>query len=95
MDAANVESVISDLRDLSASKFPNSGFSNPTIEATVVSDEGKRTEKVEIAKSGDHYIARRENDPSFYELSANSVDELLKAAEKLKPASTQAAQKKP
>ena len=45
MDAANVESVISDLRDLSASKFPNSGFSNPAIEATVVSDDGKRTEK--------------------------------------------------
>ena len=95
MDAANVESVISDLRDLSASKFPNSGFSNPTIEATVISDDGKRTEKVEIAKSGDHYIARRENDPSFYELSADSVDGLLKAAEELKPAATQAAQKKP
>ena len=95
MDAANVESVISDLRDLSASKFPNSGFSNPAIEATVVSDDGKRTEKVEIAKSGDHYIARRENDPSFYELSADSVDGLLKAAEELKPAATQAAQKKP
>jgi hypothetical protein len=95
MDGANVESVISDLRDLSASSFPTSGFSNPAIEITVISDDGKRTEKVQIAKSGDHYIAERENDPALYELSSSSVDGLLKAAQDLKPAPTQAAQKKP
>jgi hypothetical protein len=93
MDLANVESVISDLRDLSASKFPDSGFANPTIEATVLSDDGKRTERVEIAKSGDHYIARRENEPSLYQLDASAVDGLLKAADELKPAPTQTAKK--
>jgi hypothetical protein len=93
MDFANVESVISDLRDLSASKFPDSGFSNPTIEATVLSDDGKRTERIQIAKSGDHYIARRENEPSLYQLDATSVDGLLKAADELKPAPTQTAKK--
>ncbi len=95
MDAANVESVISDLRDLSASSFPASGFSKPTIDVTVTSEDGKRTERVQIAKSGDHYIAQRENDPSLYQLSAGSVDGLVKAAEELKPAATQATQKKP
>lgn len=95
MDGANVESVISDLRDLTATSFPASGFLNPAIEITVISEDDKRTEKVRIAKSGDHYIAHRENEPTLYELSANSVDGLLKAAQDLKPAPNQAAQKKP
>jgi hypothetical protein len=95
MDGANVESVISDLRDLTATSFPASGFSSPTISISVVSQDGKHTEKVEIAKSGDHYVAQRENDPTLYELSASSIDGLLKAAQDLKPATNQAAQKKP
>jgi hypothetical protein len=95
MDGANVESVISDLRDLTATGFPTSGFANPTISVTAVSQDGKRTETVQIAKSGDHYLAQRENDPTFYELSASPVDGLLKAAQDLKPATTQPAQKKP
>ena len=94
MDAANVESVISDLRDLTASSFPTSGLSNPTIEVTVTSEDGKRTEKIQIAKSGDHYIAQRENEPALYQLDPGAVDGLLKAADELKPAATQA-QKKP
>jgi Domain of unknown function (DUF4340) len=95
MDGANVESVISDLRDLTATGFPASGFSSPTINISVVSQEGKRTEKVQITKSGDHYIAQRENDSTLYELSASSVDGLMKAALDLKPTTTQPAQKKP
>jgi hypothetical protein len=95
MDGANVESVISDLRDLTATSFPDSGFSNSSIDVTVTSEDGKRTEKIHVAKAGDHYIAQRENEPTLYELSANSVDGLLKAAQDLKPAPTQAPQKKP
>jgi hypothetical protein len=95
MDGANVESVISDLRDLTANGFPASGFSSPTINISVVSQDGRRTEKVRIAKSGDHYIAQRENDSTLYELGASSVDGLIKAAQDLKPVTTQPAQKKP
>lgn len=94
MDAADVESIISDIRDLSASTFPSSGFSNSAIDIVVTSDDGKRTENVQIAKSGDHYIAKRENEPALYELSASSVDGLLKAGDELKPATAQTAQKK-
>jgi Domain of unknown function (DUF4340) len=93
MDGANVESVISDLRDLTASSFPASGFSNPAIQITVTSEDGKRTEKVQIAKSGDHYIAQRENEPSLYQLDSGAVEGLLKAAEGIKPAAAQAAHK--
>jgi Domain of unknown function (DUF4340) len=95
MDFANVESVVSDLRDLSATSFPDSGFSNPAIEAVVTSNDGKRTETVQIAKDGDHYIAKRENEPALYQLSSSSVDDLFKAADELKPAAPRANQKKP
>jgi hypothetical protein len=95
MDAGNVESVIADLRDLTASSFPASGFSNPAIEAMVTSDDGKRTERILIAKSGDHYIAQRDNEPALYQLDSSPVGALLKAADELRPATTQAAQKKP
>jgi hypothetical protein len=94
MDGANVESVVSDLRDLSATSFPSSGFANPSIDVSVTSQNGKSTENVQITKSGDHYLARRQNDPALYELSASSVNDLLKAAQDLKPAATQTAQKK-
>jgi len=94
MDASNVESVIADLRDLTANSFPASGFSNPAIEIKVTAEDGKDTETIQIAKSGDHYIARHENEPTLYELNSGSVDGLLKAAEELKPAATQSAQKK-
>src|SRR5581483_11259458 len=79
MDGANVESVVSDLRDLSATSFPSSGFANPSIDVSVTSQNGKSTENVQITKSGDHYLARRQNDPALYELSASSVNDLLKA----------------
>lgn len=86
MDGDSVDSVVSDLRDLSASKFVDSGFSKPAIEAVVTSDKGKRIEKVELAKSGDHYIGKREGEPALYQVDASSVDALLKAAGEVKPA---------
>jgi len=86
MDEASVEALISNLRDLSADKFVDSGFTTPTIEATVTSQDGKRVEKVLISKSGTNYIAKRENDPALYELPATSVDELQKSLDGIKPA---------
>jgi Domain of unknown function (DUF4340) len=86
MNADSAELLISDLRDLSASKFADSGFANPTIDVVVTSDDGKRTERIQIAKSGDHYIAERESDSTLYQLDATGVNSLLKTAEDLKPA---------
>jgi Domain of unknown function (DUF4340) len=90
MDADAVRSYISDLRDLSASKFVESGFANPTIDITVTSDDGKNVEKVSIAKSGSSYTARRENDPTLYQLDASAVEGMQKAARDIKPATTPA-----
>lgn len=88
MDAGSVQAYISNLRDLAASKFAESGFANPTIEITVTSDDGKRVEKVSVAKSGTNYIARRENEPTLYQLDSSAVDALQKAADDIKPAAT-------
>jgi hypothetical protein len=88
MDASSVQSYVSNLRDLTASKFIESGFATPLIEVTVTSDDGKRVEKVSFAKSGSSYIARRENEPTLYQLDSSSVDALEKAADDLKPAAT-------
>ena len=81
MDSTSVESLVAKFRELTASQFVESGFSNPTIKANVISGNGKKAEKVSIAKSNDGYLAKRENEPSLYRLDASSVDELLKAAD--------------
>ena len=47
-----VQALIDKLRDLAASKFVDTGFTTPSIDITVVSIDGKRTEKVEIAPAG-------------------------------------------
>jgi len=89
MDAGSVQTFIAKLRELSASKFVDSGFTSPvTIEATVTSDDGKRVEKVSISKSGNDYIARRENDSGLYEVDSSAIDDLQKAANAIQPAAT-------
>lgn len=85
MDAESVLSFVSRLRDLAATKFPDSGFSNPSMELTVTSNDGKRIEKVAVAKSGKDYVAKRENEPTLYELDTNAIAGLQKAAEAITP----------
>src|SRR5580693_2610431 len=90
MDAATVQDLIDKLRDLSASKFVDSGFTTTLIDLTVTSNDGKRVEKVAISKAGDDYIAKRENDPTLYQLDSKAVDDLRKSAEDVKPAAAPA-----
>jgi uncharacterized protein DUF4340 len=85
MDAGSTQDFVSKLRDLTADKFVESGFANPSIDITVTSDEGKRVEKVSVAKSGNSYIAKRENEPTLYQLDSSSVDVLEKSADGIKP----------
>jgi hypothetical protein len=86
MDVASIQDFISKLRALTAKKFVDSGFANPSINITVTSDDGKRVEKVSIAKYGNSYIAKRENEPTLYQLDSSSVDPLEKSADDIKPA---------
>jgi hypothetical protein len=86
MDALSIDSVIRGIRLLSATKFVNSGFTSPAATVIVTSNDGKRVEKVEIAKNGNGYIAKRENDPLLYDLDAKVFEDFQKAADELKPA---------
>jgi hypothetical protein len=86
VDPAGAQSLIDKIRELSATKFVDSGFTTPVMELTVTSNEGKRAEKVLISKSGDNYIAKRENEPALYQLDSSSVTDLQKLAAEVKPA---------
>ncbi len=86
MDAGAVSALVDRIRDLSASKFVDIGLTAPAMNLIVTSDGGKRVEKVLLSKSGDSYLAKRENEPALYELNASAVTELQKSAADLKPA---------
>jgi hypothetical protein len=86
MDASAVQGLIDQLRDLSATSFPTDGFTTTTATITVVSNDGKRTEKVDFSKTADGYIARRGTEPALYQLDAKAVNDILEASTKVKPA---------
>ena len=91
MDAAIVDDLVEKIRDLSAIKFVDSGFTAPVVDITVTSNDGKRVEKVAISKTGDSYIAKRENEPALYQLDAKTIDDLKKSAADVKPSAVPAA----
>jgi hypothetical protein len=94
MDNASVQTLIDKLRDLSATGFTESGGGGPVFEAAVTSNEGKRVEKVTISKQGSRYFAKREGDPSIYELDGKSVEDLQKTAAEIKEAPPEQPKKK-
>jgi hypothetical protein len=86
-DSVSLQSLLDKLRDLTATKFIDTGtLGAPSIDLTVVSSNGKLTEKVFIAKQGADYIAQRENEPALYSLDAKTVDDLSHAASDVKAA---------
>jgi hypothetical protein len=86
VDAGSLQAVIDKVRDLSAASFVTTGFNSADAAITVVSDSGKRTEKVEFSKVADGYVARREGQPALYKVDAKSVNDILEAATAIKPA---------
>ena len=81
-DTVSIQSLVDKLRDLSATKFVDSGFTSPALEVTVVSNAGKRTEKIQIAANG---LAKRDGDSTLYQLAANALDDLRSAANGVQP----------
>jgi len=84
MDASSVQNLVDKLRDLAATQFPEAGGGSPVLDITVSSNGGKRVEKVSITKQGDTYFAKRENEPSIYQLDGKAVEDLQKAANEVK-----------
>lgn len=85
LDAISADGLLRAIRKLTATKFVNAGYANPAITLNVISNDGKRVEKVGIAKAGKDYIAKRENDALLYEVPSADVDDITKSADDLKP----------
>jgi hypothetical protein len=94
MDSESVQNLIDKLRDLTAAKFVEKGGGQTVFEAGVVSNGGKRTERVTVGKQGEQYLAQREGEPSIYELDAKAVEDLEKAAHDVKDAAPAPKKKK-
>jgi hypothetical protein len=88
IDPASIQAFIDKLRDLSATKFVDTGFTTPEFAVMVVSNDGKRVEKVDFAKVADGYIARREGEPALYQLDAKTVDDILRAGSDIRQATS-------
>src|SRR5229473_5955548 len=86
IDSGTVSALVDTIRELSASKFAETGSAASALDVTVTSDGGKRVEKVMISKNGDNYLAKRENEPALYGLNPSAITELQKTAADLKPA---------
>ncbi|MBZ5591845.1 MAG: DUF4340 domain-containing protein [Acidobacteriia bacterium] len=84
MDAPSIQALVDKLRDLTSTKFLEFGTGPAIFEATVTSNDGKRTEKVTIWKMGATCLARREGETTVYEIDAKAVEDLQKAATEVK-----------
>jgi hypothetical protein len=95
MDSSTVQALVDKLRDLSATKFVDTGFGLAQVEITVVSQDGKRTEKVLIAPAtGGKFIAKREGEAAMYEIEGNTIAEMRGVAADVKEEASKAADKK-
>ncbi len=88
MESTGVQQLIDRLRELVAARFLKAGPANPTVEITIVSDGGKRTEKVELSKSGAAFAGKRSGEPALYEVGSVAVEEIQQLTRDLKEAST-------
>jgi len=77
--------LVDKVRELSATKFADSGFADPVLDVTVTSGDGKRVEKVLVSKKGDKFLAKRDGESALYELDATAVSDLEKLAADVKP----------
>jgi hypothetical protein len=77
MKPETVQNLIDKFRDLSAAKFvANPAKQTPSIEITVLSSDGKKSETVRIAG----ILAARGDETYMYELASTAVEELKTAA---------------
>ena len=83
MDATSVQSLIDKLRDLTATKILESGFTTPTIEITVTSTTANATRRFRSRKDPTPLRQTRIAEPT-YELDTKAVEEFQRAAADVK-----------
>jgi hypothetical protein len=93
MDPDSVEAVVTALRSLAASKFVDSGYTQPDIDLTVVSDGGRQVEKVHFQKTPQGAIGKRDDGPGLYFVDSTTMNGLTSALAGVKPAAPGPAKK--
>jgi hypothetical protein len=77
MDSTSIQALVDKLRELAAAKFVDTGFGVAQVEIAVISNDGKRTERVLIAPgTAGKFIAKREGEAAMYEIEGNTIAEL-------------------
>ena len=84
LDSNSIQTLLDKLRDLAAKDFEEKGFGSPTIEIAVVSADGKKTERLRLAKAGNDWLAQRDGEPALYLIEAQAVTDIESAAGGLK-----------
>ncbi|HSW49281.1 MAG TPA: DUF4340 domain-containing protein, partial [Bryobacteraceae bacterium] len=85
VDATSVNTAMDRLRDLAAIRFVTGGFTAPVFEAKVSWNGGKRSETVSISRTDGSCFARREGEPSIYEIDPKALEDIQKAFSEIKP----------
>lgn len=85
MDRDSVENLVTALRDVTATKFVDSGFTTPQIDITVTSGGGQKIEKVQIQKTSDGALAKLGDDTTFYAIDTATADSLTNSIAAIKP----------
>jgi hypothetical protein len=84
MDSPSIQGVVDKLRDMAATKFPETGGGEPYLTIAVTSGDNKKNEKVIITRKGDNYFAVRDGEPGVYQIDGKSIDDIQKAAASVK-----------
>jgi hypothetical protein len=89
LDQPAFDSLLSSLTNLRATGFVDAAaaakpLSAPELTATVKFDEGKKEEKVTLAKAGSEGFASRAGEPGAAKVDASAIDAATKALQELK-----------
>ena len=94
MDNSSMMNFIDKLRDLTATGFEPKGGGKTIFEATAITQDKKRRERVIITREGGNTFAQREGEPAIYKLDSGTADALIQAAKDIKPAAPSTKSKK-
>ena len=88
LDQPAFDTLLSALTAIRATGFVDAaaakGLSTPELAATIKFDEGKKEEKVALAKSGADGFASRAGEPGAAKVDASAIDAVTKALQELK-----------
>ena len=88
VDQTTVDNLISAVTAARAASYvdssPKSGLDKPELTITLTSDEGKRVEKVSLARSGAEGFGARDGEPGVAKVDAATIDNIVKSLDGIK-----------